>query len=91
MNSPSLNAIVRIRKSPSLNLPEHYANGADWALPTLLSWLPMEVLVWSLSLLLSEAKLVVVGSESGLVSCAVMGLLVLLRPFDWLALRDNAA
>ena len=42
-----------------------------------------QVIVWAISLLLCEAKVVVVGSESGMVSCAVMGLLVLLRPLDW--------
>ena len=93
-----------------MNIPEHYANAADWALPTLFSWLPAEVgrrasyiatsmlhealvslyiqvIVWAISLLLCEAKVVVVGSESGMVSCAVMGLLVLLRPLDWQAIR----
>ena len=43
MYSASLKAIVRMRKTPPVNIPEHYANAADWALPTLFSWLPAEV------------------------------------------------
>ena len=81
--SPDLKSIERVRKAPPASVPEHYANAAEWALPTLFSWLPVDVLLWAVSLLLSEAKLVVVGSESGMVSCAVMGLLVLLQPLDW--------
>jgi hypothetical protein len=57
----------------------------DWALPTLLSWLPVDRLVWLLSLLMCEIKVIVVGSEAGMVSCAVMSLLALLRPLAWVA------
>lgn len=32
-----------------------------------------------------EAKVIIIGSEPGMVSCAVMGLLALLQPLDWVA------
>ena len=60
-------------------------NSSEWALPTLLSWMPIETIIWSLSLLLGEAKIVVIGHDYGMVSCAVIGLLVLLRPLDWVS------
>jgi hypothetical protein len=41
--------------------------------------------VWLLSLLMSEAKVVVVGEEAGIVSGAVMGLLALLHPLSWVS------
>ena len=56
-----------------------------WALPTLLYWIPVETLVWTIGLVLCEAKVIVVGSEPGMVSCAVLGLLSLIRPLLWLA------
>lgn len=83
--SPGIQPIVSIRHPPPLDFSEHYMNASDWALPTLLSWMPIETIVWTMSLLLSEVKLVVIGSEYGMVSCAVMGLLVLLRPLDWVS------
>lgn len=83
--SKSIQTIESFRPAPRYDFPEHYANAADWALPTLLSWMPVDTIVWSLSLLMSEAKLIVVGYDSGIVSCAVMGLLVLLRPLEWVA------
>ncbi len=84
-SSPSIQNVEAFRPVPQLDYPEHLANAAAWALPSLLSWMPLETLVWTLSLLLTEAKVVVVGFESGMVSCAVMGLLALLRPLDWVA------
>jgi hypothetical protein len=71
------------------SVPEHVANAGDWALPVVLAWLPPELLVWTVGLLLSEAKVVVVGVEGdsglGLVSAAVMGLVQLLQPLVWVA------
>jgi hypothetical protein len=82
----SIQPIEKLRHAPSdPSLAEHMANAADWALPTLLSWMPVETIVWAISLLMSEAKIVVIGDEAGMVSCAVMGLLVLLQPLDWVA------
>jgi hypothetical protein len=56
-----------------------------WALPTLMSWVPVETLVWTIGLLLCESKIIVVGTEPGMVSCGVMGILSLIRPMLWLA------
>lgn len=42
-----------------------------------------ELLVRAISLLMLEAKLVIVGGECGMVSCAVLGLLVLMKPLEW--------
>lgn len=64
---------------------EHMVASSAWALPTLLSWLSVETLVWTIGFLMCEGKLIVVGTEPGLVSCGVMGLLSLLRPMLWLA------
>lgn len=41
--------------------------------------------MWTIGLLLCEVKLIVVGTEPGMVSCAVMGLLSLLPPCQWVA------
>jgi hypothetical protein len=54
------------------------AEGA-WAVPLLLTWLPLDALVWVLSLLLCEAKVVVSGGGDaalGRVASAVMALQV---------------
>lgn len=83
--SSSIMPIEKTRLLPPATLSEHYANAADWALPTLLSWIPVETLIWTVSLLMSDVKIIVTGSEYGMVSCAVMGLLILLRPLDWVA------
>lgn len=97
----SLNPVQYLRAVPSYDLAEHTANASTWALPTLLSWIPVDLLVWVLSLLMydhllalslsyrwvcrCEAKVLVVGYEPGLVSCGVMGLTSLLRPLSWVA------
>ena len=62
---------------------EHYRRAAEWSLPPLLHWIPIDCLIWVLGLLMCEAKVIVVGDEAGMVSCAVMGLLTLLRPLPW--------
>ena len=83
--SPGIKPIESIRVAPPPDFSEHYMNSSEWALPTLLSWMPVETIVWAMSLLLGEAKIVVVGHDYGMVSCAVIGLLVLLRPLDWVS------
>jgi hypothetical protein len=83
--SPGIKPIDSMRVPPPPDFSEHYANSSEWALPTLLSWMPVETIVWAVSLLLSESKVVVIGHEYGMVSCAVIGLLVLLRPLDWVS------
>jgi hypothetical protein len=75
----------KIRDYPLLNIAEHQSNASNWALPTLLLWLPPEILVWLLGLCLCECKIIVVGIEPGIVSCGVMGLLSLLQPLVWAA------
>ena len=82
--SSGIEMVSMVRRRPhATDLSEHEYSTAHWALPTLLSWLPIETVVWVISLLLTEAKVIVVGNEYGMVSCAVMGLLGLLRPFIW--------
>jgi hypothetical protein len=64
---------------------EYLAYLSQWCLPTLFSCVPPDCLVWLLSLLLAECKLIVIGNECGLISCVVLGLLTLLKPFDWIS------
>ena len=84
MHPTSIPAMMTRRRPPT-DTAEHLEAAAEWALPTLLSWLPVDNLVWLVSLLLCETKVLVVGTEAGMVSCAVMGLLTLLRPLSWVA------
>ena len=37
-------------------------NASEWSLPAFLSWMPIETIVWTMGLLLSEIKLVVIGT-----------------------------
>ena len=83
MHPSSIVANRMTRRRPPPDTAEHLEAAAEWAIPTLLSWLPVDNLVWLVSLLLCEVKVVVVGTEAGMVSCAVMGLLTLLRPLSW--------
>ena len=64
---------------------EYLASLSDWCLPALFSWVPPDILAWLLGLLLLETKVLVVGTESGLVSSVVLGLLTLIRPLDWVS------
>lgn len=64
---------------------EHMLSSSQWALPVLLSWMPYEALVWAIGLIVCEAKMIVVGSEVGMVSCAISGLLSLIQPLKWVA------
>lgn len=73
------------RPGPHGDLPEYSLRAEDWCLPPFLWHSPPDLIVWALSLLLSEVKLVVVGHEIGMVSCAVTGLLLLLRPLEWVS------
>jgi len=36
-------------------------NASEWSLPAFMSWMPLETIVWTMGLLLSETKLVVIG------------------------------
>lgn len=67
----------------SLSIAEHSISSAEWSLPVLLSWMPLNTLVWVLGLTLCESKVIVLGSEVGMVSCSVMGLLALIHPLKW--------
>jgi hypothetical protein len=55
-----------------------------WALPPLLSWLPPAITLRALTSLMSERQLVIIGSNLGLLSAAVLGLAALLQPLPWL-------
>lgn len=52
----SMALIEIIRKEPLNGMPEHISNGMEWALPTLISWLPLDNIVWLLSMLMCEVK-----------------------------------
>jgi hypothetical protein len=81
----SSTTVETIRLTPPGDVTEHHANAATWAVPVLLDWLSARLLTWAIGLLMCEAKLIVVGNEPGLVSCAVMGLMGLLKPLTWVA------
>jgi hypothetical protein len=83
MSGPSINPIEMMRLSPKGDHSEHGIATGDWALPALLSWMPVETLIWALSLLLCESKIIIIGAEPGMVSCGVMGLLALIYPLTW--------
>ena len=81
----SMAAIAKARPFPPYPVPEYHVAAASWALPILLSWLTPETLVRVLGMIMAEAKVIVIGTEPGIVSCAVMGLLSLLQPLSWVA------
>ena len=81
----ALDPINYLRLRPDPDMSEQLLAASEWALPTMFSWLPVPVLIWSMSLLRCEAKFVVIGQEPGLVSSVVFGLLSLLRPLRWVA------
>eukprot|EP01039_Chlorochromonas_danica_P000658 gene658-713_t len=86
--SKELKVVSYLRPAPTNkndSLPEHFIRAADWCLPPFLLHLPPDLIVWTISLLLCEAKVLVVGQEVGMVSCAIMSLLLLLQPLDWVA------
>lgn len=49
---PALNPIHWTRHVPVKDFAEHAANAAEWALPALLSWIPANLLVWTIGLLM---------------------------------------
>ena len=70
---------------PSSDYEERHINFAAWSLPVVFEWLPVEIIVWALSLLMCEAKLLVVGSEAGIVTSTILGLMTMLHPLKWVA------
>lgn len=70
---------------PSIDIEEHHLNFAQWALPVIFEWIPPDIIIWALGLLVCEAKLLVVGNEPGIVSSVIMGLLALMHPLKWVA------
>lgn len=84
---PHILPIEKPRPAPSFDFydSEHLACAAEWALAPLMSWMPLNLIVWTVGLLMGEAKVIVVGNEAGMVTSAVLGLLALLRPLDWVA------
>lgn len=83
--SPNLPKVSSIRIRPPEGCFESDNNIADWALPPVLAWLPMETVVWVISLLLTENKLIIVGHDAGMITSLVLGVLVLLRPLEWIS------
>lgn len=69
--------------TPTSGTPEHILRAAEWALPPLIRWLNPKILVWALGLLMCEVKLIVIGVDPAIVSCAVIGLTSLLKPLQW--------
>ena len=49
-----------------IDLEEYQVNISNWALPVVFEWLPAEVIIWALGMLFGEAKLLVVGSDPGI-------------------------
>lgn len=83
---PSASTVIEhMRLTPPGDMTEHDANASSWALPVLLEWLSPRTLTWAIGLLLCEVKLIVIGHEPGMVSCAVMSLMSLLKPLTWVA------
>ena len=70
---------------PSDDYEERHIMFSMWSLPVVFDWLPPEIIVWALSLLVCEAKLLVVGAEAGIVTSTILGLMTLLHPFNWVA------
>jgi hypothetical protein len=54
-----------------------------WALPALLRHLPLDQIILAVGCALTEMRLVVVGSDLGVVSGCVLALVNLLRPLKW--------
>lgn len=74
-----------LRSLSSSDSSEYSHNTSNWALPTFLSCFSPKLIIWIISLILCEAKIIVIGSEPGLVSSTVFGLLALIRPLEWVA------
>eukprot|EP01041_Mallomonas_annulata_P002511 gene2511-4882_t len=49
---PAIGPASVTRDRPTGNEIEHYMRAADWALPPMLTWLPLDCVVWTLCLLL---------------------------------------
>jgi hypothetical protein len=64
--SASLPVRQYVRLVPENDLEEYQINISKWALPVIFEWLPPEVIIWALGLLFGEAKLLVVGSDPGI-------------------------
>jgi len=82
---PAIGISTYKRNSPPLNYEEYLQNAADWSLPVLLSWMPIETILIAVGFLLCEVKLIVLGDEPGIVTSGVFGLLSLLRPLIWVS------
>jgi len=83
--SPAVSTVSYIRSAPSGGNPEHVVNAAEWALPPLVHWLSPKIIAWALGLLMCEVKLVIIGADPAIVSCAVIGLTSLLKPLQWVS------
>eukprot|EP00602_Paraphysomonas_sp_CaronLab_P001950 CAMPEP_0185022060 /NCGR_PEP_ID=MMETSP1103-20130426/4783_1 /TAXON_ID=36769 /ORGANISM="Paraphysomonas bandaiensis, Strain Caron Lab Isolate" /LENGTH=1071 /DNA_ID=CAMNT_0027553963 /DNA_START=195 /DNA_END=3410 /DNA_ORIENTATION=+ len=83
--APTVSTVTYIRSAPSTDNPEHVVNAVEWALPPLVHWLSPKIIAWALGLLMCEVKLVIIGADPAIVSCAVIGLTSLLKPLQWVS------
>lgn len=82
---PSIRMSSYKRALTSLNYEEYLVAAMEWSLPVLLSWMPIETILIALGFLLCEVKIIVLGTEPGIVTSSVFGLLGLLRPMMWVS------
>jgi hypothetical protein len=82
---PAIRISTYNRAFPPLNYEEYLHAATEWSLPVLLSWMPIETIVIALGLLLCEVKIIVLGTEPGIVTSSIFGLLGLLRPLIWVS------
>jgi len=82
---PAIRISTYNRAFPPLNYEEYLHAATEWSLPVLLSWMPIETIVIAVGLLLCEVKIIVLGTEPGIVTSSVFGLLGLLRPLIWVS------
>lgn len=81
----NLNRFVRFDSRSSQEITYVRANYyiLQWALPLLLSSIPVDQIVFILGCILTEMKVVVKCKDTGVLSACIWGLVSLLRPFHW--------
>ena len=61
----------------------------EWCFPSVLASVTsthsLHCLIWAISLLLLESKVLIVGTEPALVTSTVLSLLLCVRPFEWVS------
>ena len=51
----------------SYSASEYLWNSMEWSLPILFNYLSVDLLIWALSLLLMESKVIIIGTEPGII------------------------